>query len=79
MTIFTIGSLVSAAAPDSQTFIFGRALAGLGSGGSFSGSLTIIAYSVPLERRALINGWLGAFFGVIPLFYSLSNFRSQCL
>lgn len=37
MIIFEIGSLLCAVAPDSTCFIVGRAIAGLGSAGTFSG------------------------------------------
>jgi len=59
-----LGSLISGVSPNSATFIVGRALAGLGSGGAFSGGLTIIAYTVPLEKRPAFTGMLGALFGV---------------
>ena len=62
--LFLLGSLISAVAPNSVAFIIGRAIAGLGCGGLFSGNLTIIAYSVPLRRRAAFTGALGAMFGV---------------
>jgi len=64
MGLFILGSLISAVAPDSVAFIIGRAIAGLGCGGLFSGNLTIIAYSVPLRRRSTFTGALGAMFGV---------------
>jgi len=64
MGLFLLGSLISAVAPNSVAFIFGRAIAGLGSGGLFSGNLTVLAYSVPLRRRATFTGALGATFGV---------------
>jgi MFS family permease len=35
--IFVVGSVLSAAAPSSSTFIAGRALSGLGSAGVFAG------------------------------------------
>ena len=37
MALFEIGSLICAVAPSSPVFIFGRALAGLGGAGTFSG------------------------------------------
>jgi MFS family permease len=66
MSLFFLGSLVSAVAQSSAVFIMGRAIAGLATGGAFSGGLTIIAYSVPVERRAVFTGALGAIFGVSP-------------
>lgn len=41
------------AAPTSDALIVGRAIAGLGSAGIFSGALVIIAYSVPLDKRPM--------------------------
>ena len=47
-------------------FIVGRAIAGLGAGGIFAGALTIIAYSIPLRKRPIYAGCIGAMFGVCP-------------
>ena len=41
--IFEVGSLVSAAAPSSVAFIVGRAIAGIGTAGLFSGSIVILS------------------------------------
>jgi MFS family permease len=71
MSIFMLGSLISAVSENSAVFIIGRAIAGLGVSGAFSGGLTIIAYTVPLEKRASFTGALGALFGV----FSLSTFH----
>lgn len=43
--IFEIGSLISAVAPSSTTFIVGRAVAGIGTAGLFSGSIVILSLS----------------------------------
>lgn len=51
IAIFEVGSLLCGVAPNSVALIIGRAIAGLGSAGIFQGGLTIIAYSVPLEKR----------------------------
>lgn len=51
ITIFEIGSAICGAAPNSTALIIGRAVAGIGSAGIFSGALIIIAYSIPLEKR----------------------------
>lgn len=40
MIIFEIGSLICAVAPNSAVFIFGRAVAGLGSAGTFAGGMS---------------------------------------
>jgi len=43
--IFEIGSLICALAPSSTALIIGRAVAGIGVGGIFSGALVIIAHT----------------------------------
>ncbi|KAF4345776.1 major facilitator superfamily transporter [Fusarium beomiforme] len=64
MILFEIGSAVCGAAPNSIAFIIGRAIAGLGAGGTQSGILVIIVYAVPLEKRPQYQGLFGAVFGV---------------
>jgi MFS family permease len=56
--IFELGSLICGVAPSSTVFIIGRAVAGMGVSGLFNGGLTIIAGSVPLERRPQLVGIL---------------------
>ena len=43
--VFELGSLICAVAPSSKALIVGRAVAGMGVGGIFSGALVIIAHS----------------------------------
>ena len=62
--IFEIGSAVCGAASSSVVFIIGRAIAGLGCAGIFSGSLVVIAYTVPLHRRPLLTGLVGGMYGI---------------
>lgn len=62
--IFEIGSLICGAAPNSVALIIGRAVAGLGSAGIFSGALIIIVYSAPLVKRPAYSGLIGAMYGV---------------
>lgn len=57
--IFEVGSLVCATAPNSLALIVGRAIAGLGAAGIFSGALTIIAHSVPLVKRPICTSESG--------------------
>ncbi|KAI0812138.1 putative MFS multidrug transporter [Xylaria sp. FL0064] len=59
-TVFEIGSLLCGVAPSSVILIGGRAVAGIGAAGLQSGSLTIVATSAPLHRRAVLNGILMA-------------------
>ncbi|KAI1338664.1 putative efflux pump [Xylariaceae sp. FL0016] len=62
--IFELGSLICGVAQNSVTLIIGRAIAGLGSAGIFSGALLILAYSVPLHRRPLYSGLIGGMYGI---------------
>ncbi|KAI1100595.1 MFS general substrate transporter [Jackrogersella minutella] len=64
VAVFEAGSLVSAAAPDSTVFIVGRAVAGMGSAGLFSGSIVILSYALPLRRRPFMFGMFGCMWGV---------------
>jgi MFS family permease len=43
--VFELGSLICGAAPSSVALIIGRAIAGIGVGGIFSGALVISAYA----------------------------------
>ncbi|KAF2749814.1 MFS general substrate transporter [Sporormia fimetaria CBS 119925] len=62
--IFEVGSLICAVAPNSVTFIVGRAVAGVGCAGLFAGAVLIIANTVPLHRRPAYMGLIGAMFGI---------------
>lgn len=64
ITIFELGSLICGVAPNSIALIIGRAVAGVGSAGIFSGALIIIAYSVPLVKRPMYTGFIGAMYGI---------------
>jgi MFS family permease len=63
--LFELGSLICGVAPNSLAFIVGRAIAGLGAGGIFAGALTILSYAVPLSKRPMFAGAIGAMFGVL--------------
>ncbi|TEA18953.1 Efflux pump aflT [Colletotrichum sidae] len=64
IAIFEIGSLLCALAPTSTAFIVGRAIAGIGTAGLFSGSIVILSYTMPLEKRPLAFGLIGGMWGV---------------
>ncbi|OCL01156.1 major facilitator superfamily transporter [Cenococcum geophilum 1.58] len=64
ITIFEIGSAICGAAPSSTALIVGRAIAGLGSAGIFSGAVIIGVHTVPLAKRPIFQGLFGAVFGV---------------
>jgi MFS family permease len=65
--IFEVGSLVCGVAQNSVTLIVGRAVAGVGAAGIFSGALTILAYSVPLSKRPLYTGAIGSMYGLASI------------
>jgi MFS family permease len=62
--VFEVGSLICGVAPNSITLIIGRAIAGLGGSGIFSGAMIILAHSVPLERRPLWSGLITSMYGI---------------
>lgn len=64
LSIFEVGSLVCAVTPNSVGLICGRAVAGLGAAGLFSGSILIITQSVPLDKRPMYTGLVGSMFGI---------------
>lgn len=47
-----------------MTLVVGRALAGVGAAALFSGSMTILGYSVPIEKRAIYLGCMSSMFGI---------------
>lgn len=67
VAIFEIGSAICGAAPNSTVLIIGRAISGLGCSGIVSGALTILSKSVPLSRRPIFTGIIGAMFAVASL------------
>lgn len=64
VAVFELGSLVCATAPSSTAFIIGRAVAGLGTSGLFSGSIVILSYTLPLRQRPLAFGLIGGMWGI---------------
>jgi len=62
--LFEVGSAVCGAAQTSTMLIVGRAIAGIGSSGIFTGAILIMLNTVPLHRRPLLQGLFGACFGV---------------
>jgi hypothetical protein len=64
LTIFELGSVLCGAATSSAMLIIGRAVAGVGAAGLFSGGMTIIGYSVPLRRRPIFIGFVSSMFGI---------------
>ncbi|KAJ7064697.1 major facilitator superfamily domain-containing protein [Mycena amicta] len=64
VTLFEVGSAVCGAAPSSNALIVGRAIAGLGSAGIFSGAMIIISHSVPLVKRPAYLGLVQGMYGI---------------
>ncbi|KAJ6615514.1 major facilitator superfamily domain-containing protein [Mycena sp. CBHHK59/15] len=64
ISIFELGSFVCGIAPASKALIIGRAIAGVGSAGIFSGALIIVANVVPLRNRPLYTGLVGSMYGI---------------
>ena len=59
VSIFEVGSLISATAPTSKAFIVGRAISGIGGAGIIQGIFTMVTQSTPVRKRSLYGG-LGA-------------------
>ncbi|KAI9699110.1 MAG: hypothetical protein M1836_003299 [Candelina mexicana] len=64
LVIFELGSIICAAATDSVMLIVGRAVAGAGAAALFSGGMTIIGFSVPIQRRPIYIALLSSMFGI---------------
>jgi MFS family permease len=62
--LFEAGSAICGAATSSLMLIIGRAVAGLGSSGIFTGAILIMLNTVPLAKRPMLQGLFGACFGV---------------
>lgn len=60
VAIFEIGSLICGVAPNSPAFIVGRAVAGLGSAGIFSGTIVLTVHIIPLRKRPIYQSFMGA-------------------
>ncbi|EFQ96766.1 hypothetical protein MGYG_08690 [Nannizzia gypsea CBS 118893] len=67
IVIFEVGSALCGAAPNSTAFIVGRAIAGTGSAGIFSGTTVVIAQVVPLRKRPVYVGMMGSIFGIASI------------
>jgi MFS family permease len=64
ITVFEIGSATCGAAASSSMFIVGRAIAGLGTAGMMNGVIVVMITVVPLKKRPILQGLIGAVFGV---------------
>ena len=59
VSIFEVGSLICGVAPNMRVLILGRAIAGVGAAGLFSGGMIIIAELTSLADRAKYFGLFG--------------------
>jgi MFS family permease len=64
IVIFEIGSAVCGAAPTSAALIIGRAIAGAGAAGIFSGAIQIMLEIIPLQDRPMWQALFAAVMGV---------------
>ena len=64
IVVFELGSTLCAASTSSVMFIIGRAVAGIGGAGLYSGGLTILGLVVPLRKRAFYSALITSMFGV---------------
>ncbi|CAG7973025.1 unnamed protein product [Penicillium olsonii] len=62
--IFELGSLICGIAPNSVALIIGRAIAGVGASGLFSGSVLIVADAAPIRQRPIWTSVISAIFSV---------------
>ncbi|KAK3323779.1 major facilitator superfamily transporter [Cercophora scortea] len=67
LSIFELGSIICAAAPNSPALIVGRAVAGLGSAGVLTGAMVILTHSVPLHNRPKVTGGIGGAVGIAQI------------
>lgn len=62
--VFEVGSAICGAAPNSPVFIVGRAIAGVGGAGIWTGSMMSMMPMVPLHKRPMFQGLFGMVFGI---------------
>ncbi|KAF4624389.1 hypothetical protein G7Y89_g13782 [Cudoniella acicularis] len=67
LCLFELGSLICATSVSSVMLIIGRAIAGMGAAGLFSGALVIVSRSIPLRQQPVYTGCIASMFGVANL------------
>lgn len=65
--VFELGSLICAVSVNSPMLIVGRAIAGSGAAGCFTGGFSIVAACLPLEKRPFYIGILQSTFGIATI------------
>ncbi|KAE8450205.1 hypothetical protein EG329_006986 [Mollisiaceae sp. DMI_Dod_QoI] len=68
VAVFELGSLICATAVSSKMLIVGRAVAGMGSAGLFSGGLVILGHSITPRQRPIYTGLIASMFGISNIF-----------
>lgn len=64
VSIFAVGSIITAFSPTFAVLLIGRAIQGLGAGGIFPVASAVIGDTFPQEKRGSALGMIGAVFGV---------------
>ncbi|KFY10747.1 hypothetical protein V492_04870 [Pseudogymnoascus sp. VKM F-4246] len=64
MGLFEIGNLICGMAPSSIILIVGRAVAGLGASGIFTGCVVGVQHVLPLQKRPMAIGIFGTVFAI---------------
>ncbi|KAI1077143.1 MFS general substrate transporter [Whalleya microplaca] len=67
IALFEVGSLICTTAPNSVALIVGRAIAGLGAAGIFSGGILITTKLIRLSQRAAYLGVMSGAFGLAAI------------
>jgi MFS family permease len=67
LAVFEAGSIICAAATSSKMLIVGRAIAGSGGAGLYSGGMTMLAYAIPLKKRTIYLACLSSMFGIASI------------
>ncbi|KAJ6598056.1 major facilitator superfamily domain-containing protein [Mycena sp. CBHHK59/15] len=65
--LFEVESFLCGAAPTSTVLILGCAVAGVGNAGIFSGTLIIMANTVPLSKRPMYTGMIVGMAGIVSV------------
>jgi MFS family permease len=67
LAVFEAGSLICALSRSSPALVAGRAVAGFGASGLFAGGFTILTTIIPLHKRAVWTGTMGATFSIASI------------
>lgn len=67
LLLFEVGSVICGSAQSSVALIVGRATAGFGSAGLFTGATTVVVLVAPLQKRPMIAGMIGGMFGLCSI------------